>query len=110
VRGFRQNARIGDNGVRLSIENRYTVQRNAAGDPVLQLVPFLDTGVVWNTSGNPNIQPSQNLLAGAGIGIVWEPIKRLTARLEYALPFINLSDRSSNIQDTALYFSLNYRP
>jgi hemolysin activation/secretion protein len=110
VRGFRQNARIGDNGVRLSIENRYTVQRNAAGDPVLQLVPFLDTGVVWNTSGNPNIQPSQNLLAGAGLGIIWEPIKRLTARLEYALPFINLSDRSSNIQDTALYFSLNYRP
>jgi hemolysin activation/secretion protein len=110
VRGFRQNARIGDNGVRLSVENRYTVQRNAAGDPVLQLVPFLDAGVVWNTAGNPNIQPSQNFLAGAGLGIIWEPIKRLTARLEYALPFITLSDRSSNIQDTAFYFSLNYRP
>jgi hemolysin activation/secretion protein len=110
VRGFRQNARIGDNGVRLSVENRFTVQRNALGDPVLQLVPFLDAGVVWNNQSNPNINPSQNFLAGAGIGVIWEPIKRLTARLEYALPFINLSDRSSNIQDSALYFSLNYRP
>jgi len=110
VRGFRQNARIGDNGVRFSVENRFTIQRNAAGDPVLQLVPFLDSGIVWNNSSNPNTTSSQNFLAGAGIGIVWEPIRRLTARLEYALPFISLSDRSSNLQDTAFYFSLNYRP
>ncbi len=110
VRGFRQNARIGDNGARFSVENRFTVQRNAAGDPVLQLVPFLDAGVVWNNASNPNPVSSQNFLAGGGIGIIWEPIKRLTARLEYALPFITLSDRSSNIQDAALYFSVNYRP
>lgn len=110
VRGFRQNARIGDNGLRLSVENRYTIQRDAGGEPVLQIVPFLDAGVVWNNASNPNVLPSQNFLAGAGIGIIWEPIKRLTARLEYGLPFVNLSDRSSNIQDSALYFSLNYRP
>jgi len=110
VRGFRQNARIGDSGVRFSVENRFTIQRNAAGDPILQLVPFFDTGIVWNNPSNPNPTGSQNFLAGAGIGIVWEPIKRLTARLEYALPLIKLSDRSSNLQDTAFYFSLNYRP
>ncbi len=110
VRGFRQNARSADNGVRVSVENRFTVVRNAAGDPVLQLVPFVDTGVVWNTSGNPNTLSSQNWLAGGGIGLIWQPIAKLTARFEYALPFINLSDRGNNLQDSAFYFSLNYRP
>ncbi len=108
VRGFRQNARIGDNGARLSVENRYAMLRNAAGETVLQLVPFLDMGVVWNNAGN--LTTEQNFLAGAGLGIIWEPIKRLTARVEYAFPFLSLNDRGSNIQDSALYFSLNYRP
>ncbi|MFS8118772.1 MAG: ShlB/FhaC/HecB family hemolysin secretion/activation protein, partial [Microcoleus sp.] len=37
LRGYRQNARSGDNGFRVSIEDRITLQRDASGNPKLQL-------------------------------------------------------------------------
>ncbi|MDZ4786807.1 MAG: ShlB/FhaC/HecB family hemolysin secretion/activation protein [bacterium] len=110
LRGFRQNARSGDNGIRFSIENRIALQRDESGTPVLQLAPFIDLGKVWNIIGNPNLLPSQTFLAGGGLGLLWEPLRRLNVRLDYALPFISLSDRRNNLQDAAFYFSVNYRP
>ncbi len=108
VRGFRQNVRSGDNGFRLSIEDRITVQRDESGMALVQLAPFLDLGTVWNTGGNPNVLQSQTFLAAIGVGFLWEPIPRLNIRLDYAIPFINLNDRGINVQDSAFYFSVNY--
>jgi len=73
LRGYRQNARSGDNGFRFSIEDRITVSRNEAQESVLQLVPFFDMGAVWNVSSNPNFLPSQNFLASLGMGLIWQP-------------------------------------
>ncbi len=109
VRGFRQNVRSGDNGIRFSLESRFVVVRNEEGRTVLQLAPFVDLGTVWNNSRNLNLLPSQNFLAGGGLGILYEPIKRLNLRLDYALPFVNLSDRGSNLQESSLYFSIGYQ-
>jgi hemolysin activation/secretion protein len=109
LRGFRQNARSGDNGIRLSLESRFVVARNEEGRTVLQLAPFVDFGTVWNNSRNLNLLPNQNFLAGGGLGILFEPIKRLNLRLDYAIPFVNLSDRGSNLQESSLYFSLGYQ-
>lgn len=109
VRGFRQNVRSGDNGIRLSVESRFVVARNEEGQTVLQIAPFVDLGTVWNNSRNLNLLPSQNFLAGGGLGILYEPIKRLNLRLDYALPFVNLSDRGSNLQESSLYFSVGYQ-
>ncbi|WP_348253929.1 ShlB/FhaC/HecB family hemolysin secretion/activation protein [Leptolyngbya sp. AS-A5] len=109
IRGFRQNARSGDNGFRVSVEDRITVQRNAAGLPVLQLVPFVDFGTVWNRSDNPNLLPSQRFLSSGGVGLILEPIPRLTMRADYAVPFVRLSDRGNNAQDRGFTFSVGYR-
>lgn len=109
VRGFRQNARGGDNGVRLSVEDRITVKKDASGKPVLQIAPFVDAGVVWNVDGNPNTQQNQTFLAGVGLGMLWKPIPRMNLRLDYGFPLIDLDDRGDNIQDDGLYFSLGYR-
>ncbi len=109
LRGFRQNARSGDNGIRISAENRIAIVRNTSGSPIIQLAPFIDLGTVWNKSDNPNPLPRQRFLAGGGLGLIWEPTPRMTLRLDGAVPFVNLDDRGSNIQDTALYFSLGYR-
>jgi hemolysin activation/secretion protein len=109
LRGFRQNVRSGDNGIRLSVESRFVVARNEDGRTVLQLAPFVDVGSVWNNSRNLNALPNQNFLAGGGVGILYEPIKRLNLRLDYAIPFVNLSDRGSNLQESALYFSIGYQ-
>lgn len=108
LRGYRQNARSGDNGFRFSIEDRITIQRTQTGAPILQVAPFIDLGTVWNLSNNPNLLPNQRFLAGGGIGVILEPTPGLFLRADYAIPFIKLSDRGNNAQDQAFYFSIGY--
>ncbi len=108
LRGYRQNARSGDNGFRLSIEDRITLQRNQTGAPILQFAPFIDAGTVWNQSSNPNGLPGQQFLAAGGIGVILEPTPGLLLRIDYALPFSRLSDRGNNAQDQGFYFNVGY--
>jgi hemolysin activation/secretion protein len=107
VRGFRQNSLPGDNGLRFSLENRITVQRDGSGNTMLQLAPFFDMGYVWNVDDNPNQFQNQTFIAGAGLGVLWKPIPNLNVRLDYGLPLVNLKDRGENIQDNGLYFSVS---
>jgi hemolysin activation/secretion protein len=109
LRGYRQNIRAGDNGVRFSVEDRITLQRDESGAAIFQLAPFFDAGVVWNVSDNPNPLPSQDFLAGLGLGLIWEPVPRLNVRLDYGYPLIDLSDRGNNAQDEGFYFSVRYQ-
>jgi hemolysin activation/secretion protein len=106
LRGYRQNARAGDNGFRVSLEDRIALLRDTDGQANLQLAPFVDMGAVWNAANNPN--PNQNFLASAGLGLIWEPIPRLVMRVDYAVPFVDLSDRGNNAQDRGFNFSVNY--
>jgi hemolysin activation/secretion protein len=112
LRGYRQNARSGDNGFRVSIEDRITLQRDASGNPKLQLAPFLEAGTVWNAANNPNNKflPNQRFLAGVGLGVIWEPIPRLNLRVDYAIPLVRISDRGDNLQDKGIYFNIIYTP
>lgn len=109
LRGYRQNARSGDNGFRFSLEDRITVLRNAAGDSTLQLAPFAEVGQVWNAGDNPNRLSDQRLLASLGLGIIWQPRPQVTLRLDYGLPLVGLRDRGENLQDKGLHFSTSYR-
>ncbi|MCG9884186.1 MAG: ShlB/FhaC/HecB family hemolysin secretion/activation protein [Cyanobacteria bacterium] len=109
LRGYRQNARSGDNGFRLSIEDRITLARDTSGNAIAVLAPFLDVGYVWNDSDNPNPSSEQRFLVGTGIGVVWVPFENTVVRLDYGLPLVDLDDRGSNIQDSGVYFSINYR-
>lgn len=110
VRGYRQNVRAGDNGFRVSVEDRITLQRNEAGASVLQLAPFIDLGAVWNHPDNPNSagRPDQDFLAGLGLGLLWEPLPRLNLRLDYGIPLVDIPDRGDNAQDRGFYFSIVY--
>ncbi len=109
VRGYRQNARSGDNGIRLSLEDRIVVYRDQAGIPVLQFAPFFDAGLIWNQADNPNELPEQTFLAAVGLGILFQPLPQFSVRLDYAPPLINLDDRGGNAQDDGFYFSVNYQ-
>ena len=104
LRGYRQNVRSGDNGFRLSIEDRITLARNDQGSPQWQIAPFMDLGQVWNSANNPIDLPSQTFLISAGIGLIWQPIDSLNLRLDYGYPLVNLEDRGNNLQDDGLYF------
>jgi hemolysin activation/secretion protein len=108
LRGYRQNVRAGDNGFRLSIEDRITLARNATGASIFQLRPFVDVGTVWNM-GRSRPLPRQTFLVGAGVGFLWEPITNLNMRFDYALPLVDLRDRGENAQGQGIYFSVNYQ-
>ncbi|NET50593.1 MAG: ShlB/FhaC/HecB family hemolysin secretion/activation protein, partial [Merismopedia sp. SIO2A8] len=107
VRGFRQNARAGDNGIRFSVEDRFTLVRDEAGASTLQIIPFFDTGVVWNDEDNIELA-DQTFLAGIGLGVFWQMLPDLTIRLDLSLPLIDLDDRGVNAQDDGVYFNVNY--
>ncbi|MEG4205648.1 ShlB/FhaC/HecB family hemolysin secretion/activation protein [Microcoleus sp. Pol7_A1] len=110
LRGYRQNVRSGDNGFRVSIEDRITLQRDASGNPKLQLAPFLDAGMVLNVANNPNKLTNETFLAGVGLGVIWEPIERVNLRVDYAFPLVRISDRGDNLQDKGIYFNIIYTP
>ena len=83
--------------------------RNEQNAALLQVIPFLDAGAIWNHSNNPSTLPSQNFLAGGGLGLLFTPLERFNLRLDYAIPFVNLSDRGNNLQESAFHFSLGYQ-
>ncbi len=110
VRGYRQDARFGDNGIRFSLEHRTVIVRNRRGSAIAQIAPFLDLGTVWNVPSNPVATPNQRFLSGAGLGLILQPLPALNMRFDYAIPFRRVDERNTNLQDQAFYFSLGYQP
>ncbi len=109
VRGYRQDQFLVDNGFFASAEVRLPILRVNQVDGLLQIVPFIDFGIGWNSSGNSN--PDPNTLVGTGVGLQWQMGNQLNARLDYGFPLIgirNSSDRT--LQEQGLYFSVNYSP
>jgi hemolysin activation/secretion protein len=108
VRGYTQNARAGDNGFRVSVEDRMVLSRNQAGNPVIQLAPFTDLGAVW--FNDPATQPTQqNVLWGAGLGLLANPLPGLDARLDVGIPLVSLNEISDRHPGVQFYFSLGYQ-
>jgi len=108
IRGYRENARIGDNGFRFSVEDRITLARGKGARSVFQLAPFVEVGRTWNNPDNPNVQPDDTTLASGGLGAIWNPIDGMEVRLDYGVPFLSI-DEGDNLQDDGLHFSLGYR-
>ena len=113
LRGYRQNARSGDNGFRFSVEDRITLARNEEDVSIFEIAPFMDMGSVWNSAGNPTQLPPQNFLISAGLGLIWNnafSLNGLKLRFDYGIPIVNLTDKGNNLQDDGIYFQINYQP
>jgi hemolysin activation/secretion protein len=108
LRGYTQNARFGDNGFRLSLEDRIALQKNSAGVATLQIAPFIDVGAVWNNPSNPNPLPRQSFLGSVGVGAIVEPLPQFTLRTDLAFPLVNLNDANDSAQNRWLSFSAGY--
>lgn len=108
LRGYRQGARSADNGWRISIEDRITLFEDKERDKLVQIAPFFDFGVVWNNPSNPNPITNENVLAGLGTGLIVQPEKNLTLRLDFTVPLVKVRDRQNDLQDDGIYFRLLY--
>jgi hemolysin activation/secretion protein len=108
VRGYRQDALLTDNGVSASVEVRFPILRVKSIKGLLQIVPFIDFGLGWNSGGNPD--PSPNTLVGAGVGLQWQMGDSLNARFDWGIPLTDIQSSKRSLQEQGLYFSINYSP
>lgn len=106
VRGYRQDLLLTDNAFVASAELRLPILRVPKVSGVLQIVPFVDLGTAWNSSGM--VAPNPNTIASAGVGLQWQQGNRLTARLDYGIPMVPISSRTRTLQEQGLYFSVVY--
>jgi hemolysin activation/secretion protein len=110
VRGYRQDQYLVDNGFFASAEFRLPILRVNQVDGLLQIVPFIDFGIGWNNSRNPNGDPNPNTLVGTGVGLLLQMGNQLNARLDYGFPLVEVNSSDRTLQEQGLYFSINYSP
>lgn len=108
VRGYRQDILLTDNGFFASAELQLPVLRVENVKGVLQVVPFIDFGVGWNSSDNADPEP--NTLLGIGLGLQWQMSDRFNARLDYGVPLTDIQDRNRTLQEDGIYFSIVANP
>ncbi len=104
VRGYRQDAFLRDNGALLSAEARFPIIRFSE-ESIVQIAPFLDTGVAWNNKDTP---AGSNVLIGTGVGLLWQQGDDLSARLDWGIPLVDIDSAGDSLQDSGIYFSLRY--
>ncbi len=103
VRGYAQNQVVADNGVFGSVELRIPL----TDDPSrLQVVPFVEGGYAWN---NKTIDPTDDFIAGIGLGVRWQPTQDLSVRVDYGIPLIDV-EAGNSLQESGVYFSVRYQP
>ncbi|MEH1864027.1 MAG: ShlB/FhaC/HecB family hemolysin secretion/activation protein [Nostoc sp.] len=108
IRGYRQDYLLTDNGTFVSAEVQIPIVRLPKIDSTLQVVPFVDFGVGWNSSDREN--PNPNTLAAVGLGLRWSQSDRFTVRLDWGVPLISVESNERTLQENGLYFSLLYNP
>jgi hemolysin activation/secretion protein len=108
VRGYRQDALLGDSGILASAEVRIPFYRWSENRSSLSAVPFIDFGTTWSNSDERNQE--EDTLASLGLGLRLDIFETLNARLDYGIPLIEVEDNNDTLQEKGLYFSLEYLP
>ncbi len=104
VRGYAQNQLVADNALTGSLELRVPLTQNAN---VLQLTPFIEAGGGWN---NRAVAPDPSFLLGTGVGLRWQPSDEWFARMDFGIPLIDDGNSADSLQDSGIYFLINFRP
>ncbi|MFE4106306.1 ShlB/FhaC/HecB family hemolysin secretion/activation protein [Almyronema epifaneia] len=108
IRGYSQNVRAGDNGFRISVEDRITLERDEGGNPRLQVAPFVDMGAVWNRFDETETT-DDNFLLGTGVGFIVNLTPQWDTRLDFGVPLVELNDLGDPTSRLQVYFNVNYR-
>lgn len=106
VRGYFQNQKFGDNGVRFSISDYITLLRSDENLPTVQLVPFVDTAYAWfNNADMQRFSGNNNFLLSTGIGLVVNPVEGLNASVDLGVPLVSVDGSPDVLVD----FNIRYR-
>ncbi len=107
VRGYRQDALLGDNGIFTSAEVRIPFYGWSNGQNSISAIPFVDFGTTWS---NSNERLEEDTLVSLGVGVRLDLSNTLNARIDYGIPLIDVSDTNNTLQENGVYFSLEYFP
>ncbi|HEY9799757.1 MAG TPA: ShlB/FhaC/HecB family hemolysin secretion/activation protein [Leptolyngbyaceae cyanobacterium] len=105
VRGYRQDTFISDNGFLLSAELRIPAWKTPTQE--LQIAPFVDFGTSWNNNSSDISSPTGSLTS-AGLALQYRS-DRFNARLDWGIPFNEITNNSNTWQENGVYFSVNYQ-
>lgn len=108
VRGYRQDVLLGDSGIFASAEVRIPVYRWSDNQNNLAVIPFFDFGTSWSNSDEKDQE--EDTLASLGVGLKLDLIDTLSARVDYGIPLIEVSETGDSLQEDGFYFSLEYFP
>ncbi len=106
VRGYRQDQFLTDNGFFASTELRWPLAKMSVleKEGVLQMIPFIDYGIGWNTS-LPS--PDPNSIVSVGLGIQWQ-WDSLNMRLDWGIPLTDFPKTGNSWNENGLYFTIQY--
>jgi len=108
VRGYRQDALLGDSGVLASAEVRIPFYRWSDNQSSISAVPFLDFGTTW--SNRDEERQEEDTVVSLGVGVRLDIFETLNARLDYGIPLIEVEDNDDTLQEQGVYFSLEFLP
>jgi hemolysin activation/secretion protein len=109
VRGYSQDFLLADSGLFASAELRFPIWTADAGETRLELRPFVDVGTVWNQG---DVDLETNTLASIGLGLQFGLGDRLSAKLDWGIPLVDVDERDNRdvFERQELYFQLEWRP
>jgi len=110
VRGYRQDALLTDSGALLSAELRLPLLRVPEINGRLQLAPFMDVGTGWNADRSQRSDNLPDTLVGVGLGMLWRQGDRLSIRVDWGIPLVELEGSGDSLQESGIYFSVIYAP
>jgi len=110
VRGYRQDALLGDSGIFTSAEVRIPFYRWSNNQSSLSAIPFVDFGTTWSNSEEIDDGQEEDTVVSLGAGVQLTLNDQLRARLDYGIPLIEVSDSNNTLQENGIYFSLEYFP
>lgn len=104
VRGYRENQLVRDWGFTSALEYRHPLFNETLSANKFFIAPFADVGGAWNADNNILIK--QDLLASVGLGIIWEPDRRLHTHVYWGKGLINVNNPENDPQDYGFHFKL----
>ena len=107
VRGYRQNLLLTDNGIFASAEIKLPLARFTNNQGILQLIPFVDFGTVWNDEDTNDLEPDTVVAIGTGLQFSFND--SLDSRIDWGIPLVDPDTDSDTLQENGIHFSVRYK-
>ncbi|MGK7951434.1 MAG: BamA/TamA family outer membrane protein [Xenococcaceae cyanobacterium] len=79
----------------------------AGNEAIVQFVPFVDFGTVWNIEAEGDLEPDTIVALGAGLQFNFND--SFNARIDWGIPLVDPDTDSDTLQENGIYFSIDYQ-